>query len=329
MSFSPNVRDRELLDRLRRQGDGGVADRHDRRGRRADHAGDAARRRRGRRRPPAGRRGPARRRDRWAPRPGAGRRSWSRRASRAHRPSGCIARRSVPGSRPVIPTAVCPADRPSVRIAVGAPRARAVRVAVSAGRSRVLLLTPCCLAGTTRGGPLPSAAPAGARPRPRSPRSLVLGQVPYLVLGAPRPWSARFLLRRRPWARWLGVAAALFLRPADAAVDAVRRRRRRRCRCWCSCSASPRSPACSPAPPGLARRRPGRRLTTAGRISAGWPVAPRPAAVSRYHSLDGLRASRHDATAIEERARARMSWCRAGSGRDAGDGDAEPRQAED
>ncbi|MCO7218853.1 hypothetical protein [Klenkia sp. PcliD-1-E] len=42
-------------------------------------------------------------------------------------------------------------------------------------------------------------------------RSLVLGQVLYLVLGLLAAVAPVFLLRRRPWARWTGVAVALFV----------------------------------------------------------------------------------------------------------------------
>lgn len=42
-------------------------------------------------------------------------------------------------------------------------------------------------------------------------RSLVLGQLLYLVLGTAAGIGAVVLLRRRPWGRWLAVGAALFL----------------------------------------------------------------------------------------------------------------------
>ncbi len=53
-------------------------------------------------------------------------------------------------------------------------------------------------------------------------RSLVLGQVTYLVLGLLAGLAAVFLLRRRAWARWTGVAVGLFvaLRTVLSSLDA-------------------------------------------------------------------------------------------------------------
>ena len=42
-------------------------------------------------------------------------------------------------------------------------------------------------------------------------RSLVLGQVRYLLVGVAALVAAVFLLRRRAWSRWLGLLAVLFL----------------------------------------------------------------------------------------------------------------------
>ncbi|SCX45462.1 hypothetical protein SAMN03159343_1593 [Klenkia marina] len=47
--------------------------------------------------------------------------------------------------------------------------------------------------------------------RAATTRALVLGQALYLVLGAAAAVGGVALLRRRPWGRWLGLTAALFL----------------------------------------------------------------------------------------------------------------------
>lgn len=55
---------------------------------------------------------------------------------------------------------------------------------------------------------------AAAQPgldRAATTRALVLGQVLYLVLGVAAGVAGVALVRRRPWGRWLGLAAALFL----------------------------------------------------------------------------------------------------------------------
>lgn len=42
-------------------------------------------------------------------------------------------------------------------------------------------------------------------------RAVVLGQLRYLLIAVAAAVAVVFLLRRQPWARWLGVTAALFL----------------------------------------------------------------------------------------------------------------------
>ena len=223
LSFSPKVRIANVLHRLRRQRDDGVADRHDRRGRRSDDAGDQFGRPRARPRPRAAR--PARRARR-RPRPprsaapGRGRRHaarrWSRPAFAASRRSGFIAahsrRRVVPTCGPVcqaggVPTS--PAARrsrtrrappPAVcRRPCGSPSIAMGVLAAAAARQRRAALVRL----RRHGRPDRRASGRHHRGRRRA-GSCCSSLIPYLVLGLILALAAWFLPRRQPWARWIG-----------------------------------------------------------------------------------------------------------------------------
>jgi hypothetical protein len=90
---------------------------------------------------------------------------------------------------------------PSVRVATGTLLALAVLLVASAALT---------LVGQEAVVDRFVAAQPGLD-RAATTRALVLGQVLYLVLGLAAGVGGVALLRRRPWGRWLGLAAALFL----------------------------------------------------------------------------------------------------------------------
>jgi hypothetical protein len=104
------------------------------------------------------------------------------------------------------------ATPPSVRIAVGALLALGVLLVASAALT---------LVGQDAVVDRFVAAQPGLD-RAATARALVLGQVLYLVLGLAAGVGGAAVARRRPWGRWVGVAAALFLglRTVLAAVSA-------------------------------------------------------------------------------------------------------------
>ena len=90
---------------------------------------------------------------------------------------------------------------PSVRVAVGTLLALALLLGISAALT--------LLGQDTVVDRFVAAQPE--LDRAAVTRSLVLGQLLYLVLALAAGVGAVALLRGRPWGRWLGVGAALFL----------------------------------------------------------------------------------------------------------------------
>ncbi|WP_131801832.1 hypothetical protein [Klenkia soli] len=94
-----------------------------------------------------------------------------------------------------------------------APAPPSVRVAVGALLALAVLLVASAVLGLVGQDAVVDRFLA-AQPdldRAAITRSLVLGQVLYLVLGLAAGVGALALLRRRSWGRWLAVGAALFL----------------------------------------------------------------------------------------------------------------------
>ena len=211
-----------MLDRLRRQGDDGVAHRHDRRGRGPDEAGDQfgdPQRDRGGQQ--TGQR--AEHAPQAAPRAlGSGARggagTWTEVVTPCLRARSRIRIHSRDSrARP----ATCRLRPRSARLAVPTRRAAADPVAgrcrrpCGSPRSRWACSPPSC--SSTRGCSGTASTPrstadrgrSGRHHRGRRPPLRAARPVPYLVLGLVLALAAWFLPRRQPWARWIGLAAQL------------------------------------------------------------------------------------------------------------------------
>ena len=88
----------------------------------------------------------------------------------------------------------------SVRVAV-------IVLSVLAG----LLLLNAALTWLGREGVVDALVDAGEISRSDAGRLIILWMIPYVLLGAVMAVAAWFLPRRHPWARWLGLAAAVVL----------------------------------------------------------------------------------------------------------------------